>query len=354
VTEVPPDHITAPPPPRPIPLVAAHGLLPAAFDLLAHSGPALRRASFYIGAVVLGTVGPLVLGMWSLAVIGTDRPMPEMEAILESSGGGVVALLVAVATLGLVVAAVESRTLAAAILGGVLAGRPVSTRQALARSRRTFWRAVVASVLVAVPLTVAQSGFDLVVGPLLGGAQEAALLTSTLLTAVVGAPFAYMLTGVVLGDVDPFESLKRSFRMFAVRRAAAFLIVLFETVAALLILLGIGAGLDVTLRVFGALGLGPDAGPLGAAITLAGVVAVVFAFGTLLFTVMAVTIAPQVVMFLGLTHATFGLQRVLPGGPDDPDRLSPASSRFRWFTRPMLVGFVVGALGLLGLASAYR
>ncbi|MEX1172451.1 MAG: hypothetical protein WEG56_07550 [Chloroflexota bacterium] len=348
MTQGPADVVAAP-----VPLATTRGLLPAAFDLLVHSGPSMRRASFYIGAIVLGTVGPLVVGMWAVAVIGMDRPIPEMDAILESSGGGMVALLVAIATLGMVVAAVESRTLAAAVLGGVLTGRPVSTRQALARSRRTFWRAVVASVLVAVPLTVAQSGFDLVVGPLLGGAEEATLLTSTLLTAVVGAPFAYMLTGVVLGDVDPFESLRRSFRMFAVRRSAAFVIVLFETVAALLILLGIGAGLDVALRVFDALGLGPDAGPLGVAITTAGVVAVIFAFGTLLFTVMAVTIAPQVVMFLGLTHATFGLERVLPGGPDDPDRRAPDGGRFRWFTRPMLVGFVVGAIGLLGLASAY-
>ena len=31
-----------------------------------------------------------------------------------------------------------------------------------------------------------------------------------------------------------------------------------------------------------------------------------FAFGTLIFTVTAITVAPQVVMFLGLTHATSG------------------------------------------------
>ena len=48
-------------------------------------------------------------------------------------------------------------------------------------------------------------------------------------------------------------------------------------------------------------------------------VAGVFAAGTLLFTITALTIAPQVLMFVGLTHATFGLDTVRPGGDGDPD-----------------------------------
>ena len=44
----------------------------------------------------------------------------------------------------------------------------------------------------------------------------------------------------------------------------------------------------------------------------------VFAAGTLVFTVTALSIAPQVVMFVALTHATFGLDHVRPGGDRDP------------------------------------
>lgn len=184
--------------------------------------------------------------------------------------------------------------------------------------------------------------------------MEASVVTSTAVTALVGAPFAYTLAGVVLGDVDPFEALKRSFRVYGARKGAAMIVVVFETVAALLILFGISAGLDVVLRIFETLGLGPDTGPLALAVTTAGIVSIVFAFGTLLFTVMALTVAPQVVMFVGLTHATFGLDRVRPGGPDDPDRpRQPGTGGFRWFPRPMLIGFLVGALGLAGLVSAY-
>ena len=49
-----------------------------------------------------------------------------------------------------------------------------------------------------------------------------------------------------------------------------------------------------------------------------GIVAAVFAFGTLVYTVTALSLAPQVVMFVGLTHATIGLDHVRPGGDHDP------------------------------------
>ena len=44
-----------------------------------------------------------------------------------------------------------------------------------------------------------------------------------------------------------------------------------------------------------------------------------FALGTLLYTVTALTVAPQVVMFVGLTHATVGLDQVryVKGTNDD-------------------------------------
>ena len=48
------------------------------------------------------------------------------------------------------------------------------------------------------------------------------------------------------------------FRVFRARKLAAALVAVFETVAVLLISFGLGTGLDIVLRVFGALGLGPN------------------------------------------------------------------------------------------------
>ncbi len=343
----------ATPPPPDIPLVSTGRLLAASFDLLNRSGVDMRRASFYIGLIVLGTVGPLALASWGVLVIDMESGFERIDTGLGANGDALFAGLGLLAFIGLVVGAVESRTLAMTVLGGRMIDRPVSTRRALARSRRMFWSAILASILAAIPVFFAQGIVANAVGPMFGQAADAAsVITSTLVTALIGGPFAYVLAGVVLGDVDPFEALRRSFRVFRARKLAAAVVVVFEAITALLVLFGIEAGLDLVLRLFDGLGLGPDAGPLGLAATTVGVVAVTFAFGTLLFTVMAITVAPQVVMFLSLTHATNGLDRVREGGLDDPDVRRPGRPRFRWLTRSMLVGFVLGAIGLaLALSS---
>jgi len=324
------------------PIGSTRALLGRSFDLLGRSTDDMRRASFYIGAVVLGTTGPFALATWGLEIVTLDRSTVDATRIyLDADPLLIVLGLLAAAGIG--VAAVESRTLAAAILGGRMAGRPATTRQALARSRMAFWGAVVAAIIVALPVGFAQS----VVGQLLVPAdapEELVAAVSTIVAALVGAPFAYILAGIVLGGVDPLESTVRSFRVFRARRVAAVLVAGIESVALLLLFIGLGAGLDVAARVAGVLGLGPGSDPAGLALTTAGIVAVLFALGTLLFTVYAITIAPQVVMFVGLTHATFGLDRVRPAGSHDPDLAVGGRARFRWFTRPLLVGFGFGAV----------
>lgn len=335
-----------------IELASDRRLVSASFELLGRANDDMRRASFYIGSIVLGTVGPLALTTWAVSVVAIERATSEMEALLGGAVGAALAITGLLALIGLIVAGVESRTLAVAMLGGRMAGRPITPRQALARSRRVFWRAVVAAVIVGIPLAIAQAVAGSIVEPMLGEAIEASVITTLLVTVAVGAPFAYVLSGVVLGDVDPVESMRRSFRVFRARKLAAVVVVAFETIALLLIFLGVSTGLDIILRLLGALGLGVDSGPAGLALMTGGIVAAVFAFGTLVFTVIGITVAPQVVMFVGLTHATMGLDRVRNGGADDPDApYRPGRSRFRTWTRLMLVGFFAGGL-LLAVAVA--
>ena len=69
---------------------------------------------------------------------------------------------------------------------------------------------------------------------------------------------------------------------------------------------------------------------------------------------MAISIAPQVVMFVGLTRATFGLDHVRPGGDRDPDLARPGVRRFRWLTRSLVLGFGAGLVGLAGFLFAVR
>ena len=333
--------------PVPVPPVeSTRRLLGASFDLITRASDDMRRASFYIGIVVLGTVGPLALASFGLAVASTHRTEREMTALMAGGVATWLSLLGILAGLGAFVAAIESRAMAVAILGGHFAGRPIAVRAALARSRTVFWRVILASFMVGIPVGIGQSVISAVLEAILGPQADVSIVAPVLAAAVVGAPFAYLLGGIVLGDVGPVEAMRRSFRVFRARKPAAALVAVFETIAILLVFLGLGAGLDIALRVFDALGLGPDSDPVGLALVTIGILAGVFALGTLIYTAFAISLAPQVVMFVGLTRATFGLDHVRPGGDRDPTGTRPAVERFRSVTRPMLLGFVAGAVGL--------
>ncbi len=367
---VPEDPTAAPSPEDPTTLPAAdsarskpptdpllHGsrrLVGASFDLLARSSDELRRASFYIGAVAFGTLAPLAAGAWWIAIQSVHMTEIETESMLAGPVALWVNMLVWPAILGLLVITVESRAMAAAILAARIVERPLTLEQALARARMVFWRTIGAGLVAGIPIALTQLAIEAAVDSVAPVPGQASLPISLLVTAVVGGPLAYVTSGVVLGDVEPVEALRRSIRVFRVRKVAAIVVALFETVAALLIVFGVSAGLDLALRVFESLGLGTDSGPAGIVLVTVGVVAASFALGTLIFTVSAIAIAPQVVMFVGLTHATMGLDHVRLGGTHDPLAARPGRPRFRIFTRSMLVGVVVAWIGVVALALQLR
>src|SRR4029078_11323983 len=61
-------------------LVSSRALLGASFELLPRTGADLRRASFYVGGIVLGTAGPAALAIWALDVVGFDLFDPDLLA----------------------------------------------------------------------------------------------------------------------------------------------------------------------------------------------------------------------------------------------------------------------------------
>lgn len=333
------------PPPAP-PVETTRRLIGASFDLLNRSTDEMRRASFYIGLVVLGTVGPFALASWALEVVSLHRTNAQLRSTLDAGAEAWLGVLSSIAVAGLLVAIVESRTMASAILGGRLVGRPISVKGSLARSRMSFWRVVVASFIVAIPVAVAQFALSVLFQATLGRQTDVSIVSTTLTAALVGAPLAYLLSGIVLGDVDPLEATRRSFLVFRARRMAAAAVAVFETAATLLVVVGLSAGLDIAVRIFGGLGLGPSSGPAGLTLMTIGIMAGVFALGTLVYTAYAIAVAPQIVMFVGLTRATIGLDHVRPGGDRDPATMRPGRRRFRWLTITMLIAFAVGFIGL--------
>ena len=94
----------------------------------------------------------------------------------------------------------------------------------------------------------------------------------------------------------------------------------------------------------------------------------ILALGTLQFTVVAIATAPQVVAFLSLTRFTGGLERAQVAETAVPPTLAPAfgpdgrpsywnvaptPTRFRWLTRPLLLGVAAALLAMVaGIVQA--
>ena len=115
------------PPPRPTPdptVPSARRLIGASFDLLSSASDEMRRASFYIGAIVAGTAGGYAIATWLIEVAGVHSTTAEIERALSGALGGWMGLLGLLAGIGIFVASVESRAMAAALLGGRISGRP--------------------------------------------------------------------------------------------------------------------------------------------------------------------------------------------------------------------------------------
>jgi hypothetical protein len=303
-----------------------------AFDVLTHTSGDLRRASFYVGLVVLVLATPFAIVLWRISL----EPLPVLSPEAETAN----AILAVIALGGIVVATIEGRAVAVALLGSKLAGRPLDLRAAVQRSRTVFWRLLAALALTNVPLFLVQSFVDDRAAELFGGVSEPSVISAAIVSALLFSPLSYVVTGVVLGDVGPWSAVRRSVRLFRARKMTAVVVALFDFGAQLLTAFGLLAGLDLVIRGVEAAGLsGGD--ELGAAVTVALIVILLFALGSLLFTVAALATAPQVVAFLALTHAAPGLERI--GGE---------RSTFRWLTRLLLAAMVVAAVAMFSALSS--
>lgn len=341
--------VPPPPPPAPVAPDVIRGLplgtgrlVAMALDLLTRQDAGLRGGSFYIGFLLLATAGPVIaLVAIAYLVLGGDA--------FASDGptGNIIGwtLLAGIpATLGYFAVSIEASALSVAIIGGRAEGRSLRLRESIAISRRRFWPVfggqIVAGIIVAIAGGIASEITDLTLGKVDAIDYGVQLVVGI----IVGAPFVYTTAGIVLGEVSVGDAIGRSLRLFGARKRLAVTVSAFGALSQLIILLGIGIGLDTTDRLGVAAGL-LDSIPVPLAVVV--VAALVFALGTLTFLVAAIAAAPAVYSFAALTHYTHGLEF---------GRRAPLAVRRLWdpwLTRPMAIGIIVAfgslVLGVLTL-----
>lgn len=339
----------APAPPRPavepateavlaIPL-GTRKLVGHALDLLTRSDAGLRSASFYIGFLVLVTIAPIAI----LLGVAVALEVPLFDPSLPSPLDGPILVAMVLAIAGYVAAGVESRALATAVIGGRAEGRPLQLRESIVVARRRFWHVLGANVIVGLTAGMLAAAIQLPVGLLLGNVEAINYGLSLVIGTLVGAPFAYVAAGIVLGEVDAAEAVRRSVRLARARKRLAVVVALFSILSQFVVLFGVSIGGDVVLRLVDGTGIAETFPP---ELVIPVAAALVFAFGTLLFLVEAITAAPAVYAFIALTRYTRGLQvgRVAKAGPARP--WNP------WISPGMALGITLAVVSLVaGLAG---
>ncbi len=329
-----------PPPVRPVPEailalpLETRPLIGRALDLLTRQDAGLRPASFYIGLMLLLTTWPLV------ALLGLQQVMSRPEGELLATFArmdGWVTLAALAAILGYVAAGVEARALATAVIGGRVEGRSLSLRQSIAIARRRFWPILGVQVLLGLVSNLAGLFVVWLVDRALGPVDAIDAGVSLLVGLVIAAPFVYAPAGIVLGEAGPLEAMRRSVGLARARKRLAAAVTLFASLSQLIVVLGIGAGFDIVVRLADGVGI---AGSFPEPLVVPVSAALVFAIGTLLFLVEAIAAAPAVHAFAALTHYTHGLE---------VGRRSPLIGQRAWdpWITPGLA--VVGGIALVAL-----
>jgi hypothetical protein len=314
-------------------------LVGASLDLLFRRDAGLRSPSFYIGFMLLVTLGPLAAMLGMQVALG--NALLEVD-VAPTPLDPWIALAALPAILGYLVASVESRTLATAVTAARMEGRPIALPESVGIARRRFWRMFAAqfvvtflTLVIATVLTVVVDVALLEVGPI--GLIDVGI--SLVVGVAVAWPFVYVPAGLVLGEVGVAEAISRSIRLARLRGRLALVLALFASAPQILVGVGIGTGLDIVIRLAG----GPEAldtFPLPLVIPAAAILS--FAFGTLVFLSEAVAASPAVHAFASLTHYTHGLEI----GREKPvDVRRPWAP---WMTPGLAAGAVIAVLSLVG------
>jgi hypothetical protein len=325
-------------------LPGARRVVTYGLQLAAAGSAELRRASLYIGFLTLGLVGPALLFGLALLIHYRIRDVQSFQGLL-ANGSAISALLgfealAGGALIGWLAVSIDGHIIAVALLAARAGDQAFTLRQATIRARQTFWRMVGGSVLVGIVSVAA----ELIVLALLGdldGSNQGATLFATFIATLVVAPFGYLATGIVLGDVGAWEAIRRSVRLARARPLIALVVALFTFVASAIQTFALSAGADIVARVGQFLHLGVDAGWFAIVVIVIVALGFVVAIGSLAFTVSAIVVAPQVAAFLGLTFYAGGLDRARQAE-------QKGQPRFRWVTLPMFALIAILAIASLG------
>ncbi len=333
------------------PGLGPRGLLGRSLELIRDAAPDLRRGALLVGLQFLGLLGPILVlvavGVARLPdptiLFGEGPPGPPAPADAELVG--LVGLGILITLAGGTALAIESRAIGLALVGARAAGRRLSLRAALRRSRQSFWRLVGLAVLVELPLSLVGT----LVGEGLAGPEARGSLLAAALGFVVALalqlPIAYAGGAIVVGGLGLRAALRDSVRLVIAAPRLVPLVVAVGGAAQVLLVLALNGGLELVGLVADVADLGLTGEPPRTFATLALLLGLSSAVGSLLFSVTCLAVAPQAVVV--------ALERSAPGLA--PSVLGEDADSTRWLSLPMAFGIatvvIVSVVGIENVVS---
>jgi hypothetical protein len=338
-----------PEPGGPPPPLGPRRAVALSLELLRRAAPDIRRGALGVGLQFLGVVGPILV----LLAVAMAR-LPDPAVLFETSPPPTAAdaELASLAGLGLLIAlaggtalAIESRAIGLALIGAGAAGRPLSLRAALRRSRQAFWRLVLLTVGVELPLGVAAT---MIADGIVGAGAAGTPLATTVgfgVTLALQVPIAYAAGGVVVADLGLRSALGASLRLVMGRPRLAAVVVAVGGIAQILLVLALSGGLEVVGLVADLADLRLDGDAPRTFLTLAVLLGVSSAVGSLLFSVTCLAVAPQAAV-VALAGGTAGLDRAAA---------AEGVGATRWLSVPMALGIaaavVISVVGIQNVVA---
>jgi hypothetical protein len=290
------------------------------FDQAVRASRIIRNASLYVAVLFVILLGAGVLtelgveswidGASGLSFAADTVPDAVIRAQLILVIGVVASLMVLVDGTAIGMTLVASRAV----------GRPVGLRSAVQRARQVFWRLVAATFLIALLEVVASALYHLVIR---AGTPDATDFTFYRVDPVPGTlvsiPFVLTTTAIILADDSVGAALRRSASLARRSVPIAIALALFGLAFGYIGGLAANEGLGLLLRATEAIHLDITRNTASFLIAAGLGLALVSAFGSILFTAQAVISATQATAFIRFGVPMAGLARVTPESEAPPD-----------------------------------
>ncbi len=299
---------------------AAVAVIKDGFDQAVRASRIIRNASLYVAVLFVA-----LLGAGVLAELGVDswvNGAPGVGLAADTARDAVLRaqLILVIGIVACLIVLVDGTAIGMTLLASRAVGAPVGLRSAVQRARQVFWRLVGATFVIALLEVLASVLYHLAIRRDTPDATDFTFyMVDPVPATLVSIPFVLTTTAIILADDSLGAALRRSVGLARRSLPIAIALALFGLAFGYIGGLAANEGLGLLLRATEAINLDITRNTASFLLAAGLGLALVSAFGSILFTAQAVISATQATAFIQFGVLLPGLARVTPVSEAAPD-----------------------------------